>query len=139
MQGLPTPSPVDPRGRFPGWQREVGQSGDRDLKFFDAVLATLKQKYPVDEHRIYATGFSNGAFFTYVLWATRGSTFAAFAPRYFRKEDAPGAEEIARLLKEYLAVQVPLTAQQIGGYEKTVPEKQYEIWFSPDALSSERR
>jgi polyhydroxybutyrate depolymerase len=80
MQGLPTTSKRDPQGKSPGWQHEAGELGDRDLKFFDAVLATLKEKYPVDEHRIYATGFSNGAFFTYLLWATRGSTFAAFAP-----------------------------------------------------------
>ncbi len=102
MQGLPTSSPIDPRGRFPGWQREVGQSGDRDLKFFDAVLATLKQKYPVDEHRIYATGFSNGAFFTYVLWATRGATFAAFAP-------------CAGLLGPSLHLTVPRPVLQIDG------------------------
>jgi polyhydroxybutyrate depolymerase len=80
MQGLNTPSKVDPAGKRPGWQHEAGELGDRDLKFFDAVLATLKAKYPIDEHRIYATGFSNGAFFTYLLWATRGQTFAAFAP-----------------------------------------------------------
>ena len=80
MQGLPTPSKVDPLGKLPGWQHEVGERGDRDLKFFDAALATLKAKYPVDQRRIYATGFSNGAFFTYFLWATRGKTLAAFAP-----------------------------------------------------------
>ncbi|HZF10474.1 MAG TPA: esterase [Thermoanaerobaculia bacterium] len=80
MQGLPTPSKIDPQGRRPGWQHELGENGDRDLKFFDAVLATLRQKYPVDDRRIYATGFSNGAFFTYFLWAERGKTFAAFGP-----------------------------------------------------------
>jgi len=80
MQGLPTVSKVDPLGKRPGWQHAVGELGDRDLKFFDAVLATLQAKYRVDERRIYATGFSNGAFFSYFLWATRGKTFAAFAP-----------------------------------------------------------
>jgi polyhydroxybutyrate depolymerase len=80
MQGLPTPSKIDPQGTRPGWQHEIGEQGDRDLKFFDAVLASLRSRYPVDDHRIYATGFSNGAFFSYLLWASRGSTFAAFAP-----------------------------------------------------------
>jgi predicted esterase len=62
-QGLKTPSQVDPQGNFPGWQVRAGQAGlnDRDLKFFDAMLATMRQKFPVDNARIYATGFSNGA------------------------------------------------------------------------------
>jgi polyhydroxybutyrate depolymerase len=80
MQGLPTPLRADPRGAWSGWQTEPGQFGDRDLKFFDQVLQTLKGKYSVDESRIYAAGFSNGAFFTYLLWAERAKTFAAFAP-----------------------------------------------------------
>jgi polyhydroxybutyrate depolymerase len=80
MQGLPTPSKTDPRGLQHGWQHDAGELGDRDLKFFDAVLATLRQKYPVDDRRIYAAGFSNGGFFTYLLWAKRASTFAGFAP-----------------------------------------------------------
>ena len=80
MQGLPTQSKRDPEGRQNGWQRDGGDQGDRDLKFIDAALAGLRGKYPVDDHRIYATGFSNGAFFTYLLWAERGKTFAALAP-----------------------------------------------------------
>jgi len=80
MQGLPTQIYVDPLGTERGWQQQPGQFGDRDLKFFDAALATLKSKYPVDENRIYSTGFSNGGMFTYLLWGTRASTFAAFAP-----------------------------------------------------------
>ena len=39
----------------------------------------MKEKYPVDDRRIYATGFSNGGFFTFLLWAQRPKVFAAFA------------------------------------------------------------
>ncbi len=80
LQGLPTESPVDPQGRLPGWQRSIGENGDRDLKLVDAVLASLRARYPVDDRRVYATGFSNGAFFSYLLWAARGDVFAAIAP-----------------------------------------------------------
>ncbi|HEY7404382.1 MAG TPA: esterase [Candidatus Angelobacter sp.] len=78
-QGLKTPSQVDPNGNGFGWQVSAGQQGlnDRDLKFFDAMLADLRQKFPVDNTRIYATGFSNGAIFSYLLWAERGKTLAA--------------------------------------------------------------
>lgn len=81
MQGLNTPGALtDPEGKKTGWQRTVGDQGDRDLKFFDAVLATLKKDYRVDDKRMYATGHSNGGAFTYLLWMARGDLFAAVAP-----------------------------------------------------------
>ena len=80
-QGLPTPSAlVDTEGKQAGWQGTAGAQGDRDLKFFDVMLADLRKKYRVDDKRIYATGHSNGGLFTYLLWAERGDEFAAFAP-----------------------------------------------------------
>ncbi|MEI9864297.1 MAG: hypothetical protein WDN00_07025 [Limisphaerales bacterium] len=45
------------------------------MKFFDAVLARLKQDYKVDAKRIYCTGHSNGGGFTYLLWLARGDVF----------------------------------------------------------------
>jgi len=81
MQGIPTPGRLtDPEGKRNGWQHDIGEQGDRDLKFFDAVLATLKADFKIDENRIYATGHSNGGGFTYVLWLARPDVFAAFAP-----------------------------------------------------------
>ncbi len=81
MQGLSTVGQLtDPHGTRAGWQAAVGDNGDRDLKFFDAVLARLKQEYQVDAKRIYATGHSNGGSFTYLLWLARGNVFAAVAP-----------------------------------------------------------
>jgi len=81
MQGVPTPGKLtDPEGKRNGWQHGPGDQEDRDLKFFDAVLASMKKDYAIDESRIYSTGHSNGGGFTYLLWAKRGETFAAFAP-----------------------------------------------------------
>jgi polyhydroxybutyrate depolymerase len=81
LQGLNTPGQLtDQEGREPGWQAAPGDQGDRDLKFFDAVLARLKQDYDVDARRIYCTGHSNGGGFTYLLWLVRGNVFAAVAP-----------------------------------------------------------
>lgn len=78
-QGLKTPSRIDPNGDHYGWQVERGQAGlhDRDLKFFDAMLSGLRQQFSIDDSRIYSTGFSNGAGFSYLLWAERGKTLAA--------------------------------------------------------------
>lgn len=81
LQGLNTPGRLtDPEGKKPGWQHGPGAQGDRDLKFFDAVLAGLRTEFQVDAKRIYATGHSNGGGFTYLLWRTRGDLLAALAP-----------------------------------------------------------
>ncbi len=80
-QGLKTPGQLTDRsGRQPGWQGSAGDEGDRDLKFFDTMLADFVRQYHVDEHRVYATGHSNGGGFTYLLWAYRGDKLAAVAP-----------------------------------------------------------
>ncbi len=80
-QGLNTKGQLtDPEGKKPGWQGTAGSEGDRDLKFFDVMLASLEKEFKVDTKRIYSTGHSNGGGFTYLLWAERGDKFAAFAP-----------------------------------------------------------
>ena len=78
-QGLNTPTRVDPEGKRPGWQRSVGDQKDRDLKLFDAMLADIEKKHAVDKRRVYVTGFSNGAVFTYLLWAERPGDLAPIA------------------------------------------------------------
>lgn len=79
-QGLTIPSLTDPEGVRAGWQHAVGEVGDRDLHFFDALLARMKKDYPVDPKWVYATGHSNGGGFTYLLWLARPQVFAALAP-----------------------------------------------------------
>jgi len=66
------------REGYPGWQVERGQDGDRDLKMVDAALASLRGKHKIDERHVYAVGFSNGAAFTFLLWAERPNLFAAY-------------------------------------------------------------
>jgi polyhydroxybutyrate depolymerase len=68
------------RGQGGAFQTTDATSGNRGLRFFDTALADLRRKFHVDSARVYATGFSNGAKFAYLLWAARPSTFAAFAP-----------------------------------------------------------
>src|SRR5690606_4407811 len=45
-----------------------------------AMIADLKERYPIDEKRIYATGFSNGAQFSYRLACELSDVLAAVAP-----------------------------------------------------------
>jgi polyhydroxybutyrate depolymerase len=102
MQGLSTKTGADPEGVESGWQQEPGQFGDRDLKLFDVVLAALRKAFPVDDNRVYATGFSNGGQFTYLLWGTRAKTLAALAP--VAAEKFPGVH-----------LTVPISILQIAG------------------------
>ena len=101
MQGLNTLGRLtDPDGKKPGWQSAPGEQGDRDLKFFDAVLTSLRAAFKVDDRHIYATGHSNGGTFTYVLWAARHPVFAALAP-----SSSPAARNL-RLLKPAPALHI---------------------------------
>ena len=80
-QGLKTPGRLtDPEGKRSGWQQRLGDQGDRDLKFFDVVLAKLKSDFKVNTKRVFSTGHSNGGAFTYLLWETRGEVLTAVAP-----------------------------------------------------------
>ncbi len=94
-QGLNTPGRLtDPEGKRSGWQSQAGAQEDRDLLLFDAVLASLRGEFNVDDRRIYATGHSNGGGFTYLLWRKRGDQLAAVAPS---SASGPGAQWSAQL------------------------------------------
>jgi polyhydroxybutyrate depolymerase len=79
-EGLPTVGMTDPAGEKRGWHQKPDDLGGRDLKFFDALLARAKKEYAIEPRRIYSTGHSNGAAFTYLLWGARPGIFAAIAP-----------------------------------------------------------
>lgn len=66
---------------------KVGLSGDLterstvdDIQFIGSLLDDLPRRYSVDTKRIYATGFSNGAGFTWRLASLFSTRFAACAP-----------------------------------------------------------
>ncbi|MBV5328969.1 MAG: prolyl oligopeptidase family serine peptidase [Chlorobium sp.] len=79
-QRLPTVTGRDPEGKQPGWQQKVAASNDRDIKFVDAILRHLRERFRVDDARVFATGHSNGGVFTYLLGMVRSKVFAAIAP-----------------------------------------------------------
>ncbi len=72
--------PVHLLGRdAPGWQI-TSVDGNRDLAFTTALLDRLERDYCIDEARVFATGFSNGGFFSHLLGCTMADRFAAVAP-----------------------------------------------------------
>lgn len=50
-----------------------------DLAFFDALLADLKARYPIDPDRVYVLGMSNGGYFAHLVGKERSKTVAAVA------------------------------------------------------------
>jgi polyhydroxybutyrate depolymerase len=68
---------ADHTGR--GW--EISAAADnRDLGFVRTLLERLEAAYCIDRRRIFATGFSNGAFFSSLLGCAMAERFAAIAP-----------------------------------------------------------
>jgi polyhydroxybutyrate depolymerase len=72
--------PVHLLGRdAPGW--EIFKSeGNRDLALTAQLLDQLERTYCIDQARVFATGFSNGAYFSYLLACRMADRFAAIAP-----------------------------------------------------------
>jgi polyhydroxybutyrate depolymerase len=70
---------TDPEGAKPGWQTAAGEDGDRDIAFYDVLMADLQAKLHIDPQRIYLMGHSNGSAFVSYLLNARGDTIAATA------------------------------------------------------------
>ncbi len=65
--------------RWNDGRKEIGSTVD-DLAFVDALLDSLNREFNADPKRTYATGFSNGALFSFRLACERPKRFAAIAP-----------------------------------------------------------
>lgn len=107
-QGLATKTTRDPEGKGFGWQNRVGEFGDRDIKFVDAITESLRNEGWVDDSRVFATGHSNGGGFTYALWNARPGMLTAVAPV------AAGSLDVLKL--------TPLACMHVAGRtDKIVP------------------
>jgi polyhydroxybutyrate depolymerase len=70
---------TDPEGVRTGWQTQLGEDGDRDLAFYDTMLAALRSQLSIDSDRVYLMGHSNGSAFASLLLNQRGDAIAATA------------------------------------------------------------
>jgi polyhydroxybutyrate depolymerase len=77
QRGFIVAYPDGVRGQF-----DIGAPGYAvdDLGFVDALVASLAGEYAIAPGRIYATGMSNGGYFTHLLGLERPTRFAAIAP-----------------------------------------------------------
>jgi polyhydroxybutyrate depolymerase len=89
-----------------------------DVGFIDALIARLSRDYPIDAHRIYATGMSNGAMMAHRLGAELPQRFAAIATvvgTVFGDEVEPKSAVSALLINGMFDHHVPYLGGPPGG------------------------
>lgn len=70
------PDPDDPTAAA-GWNSGIGASSVDDIGFLRSLALYLKDEYGVSREKVYAVGFSNGAFMTYRLAIEGSDCYAA--------------------------------------------------------------
>jgi polyhydroxybutyrate depolymerase len=61
------------------WQINTANDSQQDIRFVDALIDEMSERYCVDQSRIYAMGYSLGGMFVYDLACHLNSRFAAIA------------------------------------------------------------
>ena len=90
-----------------------------DVHFFEVLLDKLQAALPIDPHRIYVTGFSNGAGMTFTLGTHFSDRIAAIAPvssQSFAKVDS-----LARPLPVYYLTGTADPLIPYRGGESSIP------------------
>lgn len=70
---------VYPNGLGKSFDLETPTDENKDVALFDQLTASLASSYCVDTSRVFATGFSNGAFFSNFLGCMRGDKLRGIA------------------------------------------------------------
>ena len=91
-QGLPGEN-----GSRAGWQGRPGTVGDRDLLFFDAMMAWLEAHACFDEKRVFVWGYSAGGRAANLIACERSDTIAALVIASSSMECTPTGAKAAIL------------------------------------------
>lgn len=95
VSGIPDP---DDKTAATGWNSGLKKSGNDDAGFLSALACYLQKEYKLNEKRLVAVGFSNGAFMTHRLATDESRIFtdivsvAGMMPQYAweeRPDEAP--------------------------------------------------
>jgi polyhydroxybutyrate depolymerase len=70
---------VYPNGQGNQWDLDTAPDENQDVAFFDQIVSTLEERLCIDSSRVFATGYSNGAFFSNQLGCHRGDKLRAIA------------------------------------------------------------
>ncbi|MBI5402077.1 MAG: esterase [Ignavibacteriae bacterium] len=103
---------VYPDGLYRAWndgreKKEKGEMKD-DVKFISRLIDTIYKQYNIDTSRIFATGISNGGFFSFYLAYKLSNKFLAIAPV---------CANIPKNLKDFYKPENPVSLMLINGTE----------------------
>lgn len=82
---------VYPDAKNGHWDLDSTADTNADIAFFDALVAELSSKACIDSARVFAVGFSNGAYFANQLACRRGGALRAIAPHAGGGPYGPGS------------------------------------------------
>lgn len=111
---------VLPQSEGVAWNlSSFGGPGRDDLLFFDEVLEDVGARWPVDEDRLYAGGFSLGGSMAYELACERGDLYAAVQPisgAFWEPlpEDCPSGDVPVRHVHGTADTTWPVEGQEFG-------------------------
>jgi polyhydroxybutyrate depolymerase len=71
---------VYPTARDGNWDLDTPADHNADVAFFDALVALVEESHCVDRARVFATGYSNGGYFSNQLGCRRGDVLRGIAP-----------------------------------------------------------
>lgn len=82
---------VYPDAKNGQWDLDSAADANADIAFFDALVADISSKACIDTARVFAVGFSNGAYFANQLACRRGGVLRAIAPHAGGGPYGPGS------------------------------------------------
>lgn len=112
---------VVPQGEGQSWSHPGSPSQLRDeLVFVEGLLSDLRQRFPVDQARVWASGFSQGASMVWAVACHRGEMFQFYMPisgGFWRPEpqSCPTLPRSIRHIHGLKDVTVPLEGRPIRG------------------------
>lgn len=93
---------ANPRVWKDGSGRGTFRQHSNDIKYLNAVLDDVMRRLPIDDRRVYITGFSSGASMTWRAAVQMSTRFAAVAPvsghLWLEKFNFPAGEPVPRVL-----------------------------------------
>ncbi len=124
---------TDPAGVQTGWQTTLGESGDRDIAFYDAMLAALRSNLPVDGDRIYLMGHSNGSAFVSLLLNQRGGAIAATANMSSQPSARLLAGDPVRSMFMSMGKSDPIVPY--ANQQRSIPLAEHKLGVDPNAAT----
>lgn len=82
---------VYPDAKNGQWDLDSPADANADIAFFDALVAEISSTACIDAARVFAVGFSNGAYFVNQLACRRGGVLRAIAPHAGGGPYGPGS------------------------------------------------